>query len=352
MFELIDFIIVRPITNILFVVYSFVGDFGLAIIIFTFIVKLCMWPLVKRQLHQTKLMKKLQPEAAKIKKNANGNRQLESLQMMDLYKRYNVKPFRSFITILIQLPIYIALFTAIRVIVTPTVNDNLEKRAYPIVQEMPVVHDIIEKQRPYLEDANNSYDYKPTLFGIVDLSVRPGFASKSQIVIMLFALAAAAVQWLMTRQQQPSGKSMKKKSFRELVKEAEGGKEPSQADINAMMMKQTSFMMPLMMLIIMLNLPGALVFYYLLSNIITVTQQKIVLGKVDDDMEISADKAVLKELKNIKEAEVIENKKSGTKVTRISAKALKKSKANNPSKPKKSASSQKGGQNKVNKQGK
>ena len=53
MFELIDFIIVRPITNILFVVYSLVGDFGLAIIIFTILVKLCMWPLVKRQLRQT-----------------------------------------------------------------------------------------------------------------------------------------------------------------------------------------------------------------------------------------------------------------------------------------------------------
>lgn len=349
MFELIDFIIVRPITNILFVVYSLVGDFGLAIIIFTIIVKLCMWPLVKRQLHQTKLMKKIQPEVAKIKKNANGNRQLESLQTMDLYKRYNIKPFRSFITILIQLPIYIALFTAIRVIVTPTVSDNLEKRAYPIVQEMPIIHDIIEKQRPYLEDANNGYDYKPTLFGVVDLSVRPGFGSPSQIVILIFALSAALVQWYMTRQQQPSGKSMKKKSFRELVKEAEGGKDPSQADLNALVTKQTAIMMPIMMLLIMINLPGALVFYYLLSNIITVIQQKIVFKKVDDEMEISADKAVLKELKNIKEAEVVENKKSGTKVTRISAKALKKSQS--PQQSKKSASSQEGVQRKVNKQG-
>lgn len=346
MFELIDFIIVRPITNILFVVYSLVGDFGLAIIIFTVLVKLCMWPLVKRQLHQTKLMRKIQPELAEIKKNANGNRQVESLQMMDLYKRYNIKPFRSFLSILIQLPIYIALFTAIRVIVTPTVNDNLEKRAYPVVQEMTTIHDIIEKQRPYLDDANNGYDYKPSLFGIVDLSVRPGFGGPSQIIIMVFALAAALVQWLMTRQQMPSGKSEKKKSFRDLIKEAENGKEPSQADLNAMVTKQTSFMMPLMMLLIMINLPGALVFYYLLSNIITVAQQKIVLSRVDDEMEISADKSVLKELKKIKEAEVIENKKSGTKITRISAKDLKKSQSSKSSKTSKSSQ---GGSKKGNK---
>ncbi len=341
MFELIDFIIVQPITNILFVVYSLVGDFGLAIIIFTIIVKLCMWSLVKKQLHQTKLMKKIQPELAEIKKRAAGNRQMESLQMMDLYKRNNIKPFRSFLTILIQLPIYIALFTAIRVIVTPTTNDNLEKRAYPVVQQMSVIDDIIVKQRTYLEDANNGYDYKPTLFGVVDLSVRPGFESLSRGVIMLFAILAALVQWYMTHQQQPSKKSMKKKSFRELIKQAEGGEEPSQADLNAMVTSQTAVIMPVMMLMIMINLPGALVFYYLLSNIITVIQQKVILEKVDDEMEISADKSVLKELKKIKEAEVVENKKTGTRVTRISARDLKKTKD--------SRSSQKGGHKKVNK---
>ena len=42
MFELIDMLIVRPITNILFVIYGFVGDFGLAIILFTILVKICL----------------------------------------------------------------------------------------------------------------------------------------------------------------------------------------------------------------------------------------------------------------------------------------------------------------------
>ena len=57
-------IIVRPIVNILFVIYNFVGDFGLAVILFTIIVKFLMWPLVKRQLHQAKLMKQIQPQLA------------------------------------------------------------------------------------------------------------------------------------------------------------------------------------------------------------------------------------------------------------------------------------------------
>lgn len=337
MFELIDFIIVQPITNILFVIYNFIGDFGIAIIIFTILVKLCMWPLVKRQLYQTKLMRKIQPELAQIKKNCNGNRQLESLQTMDLYKRYNIKPFRSFLTILIQLPIYIALFTAIRVVVTPTTADNLERRAYPIIQQLDRIDEIINLQKPYLENPENGYDYKPQLFGTVDLSVRPGFGGLSQIVVLIFALTAAFMQWYMTRQQMPSGKSIKKKSFRDLLKEAEGGKEPSQADLTSMVSRQMSFMMPLMMLFIMINLPGALVFYYLLSNIITIVQQKIVLNKAEDTMEASADKAILKELKNIKEAEVIENKKTGTKITRISAKDAKRAKQSKQSAAKRPA---------------
>ena len=103
MFGILDTLIVRPIVNILFIIYSLVGDFGLAIIIFTIIVKFAMWPLMKRQLHQTRVMREIQPELAEIKKNCNGNRQMESLQMMDLYKRKNVKPFRSMLSVFIQL---------------------------------------------------------------------------------------------------------------------------------------------------------------------------------------------------------------------------------------------------------
>ena len=326
MFELIDFIIVRPIVNILFVIFNFVGDFGFAIILFTILVKLLMWPLVKRQLHQTKLMRKIQPELAQIKKNCNGNRQMESLQTMDLYKRYNIKPFRSILTIFLQLPIYIALFTAIRVIVTPTTQDNLGYRAYPPIQKMERIDYIMNLQRPYLDNPqNNTYDYKPQLFGIIDLSERPGFSSASSITILTFALFAAFLQHYQTKQQRASGKAKKSKKFRELIKQAEEGKEPSQSDLADMVSGQMSIMMPMMMLLIMINLPGALVFYYLLSSLISIIQQHIIFKQTEVEMESSADKAILKELRNIKEAQVIKNKKTGTKITRITAKDSKKS---------------------------
>ena len=108
------------------------------------------------------------------------------------------------------------------------------------------------------------------------------------------------------------------------MKEAAAGKEPDQAEINDLTTAQMGKMMPIMLLLIMVNLPGALVLYYLLSNIITMIQQKIVLKQAETEMEVSADRRVIKEQKKIKEAEIIENKKTGTKITRISAKDIKK----------------------------
>lgn len=344
MFELIDLVIVRPVINILFIIYNYVGDFGLAIILFTVIVKFLMWPLVKRQLHQTKLMRKIQPELAEIKKNCKGNRQLESLQMMDLYKRYNIKPFRSVLTLLIQLPIYFSLFMAINAMVRPQVDHgttcgytNVSYCAYSPVRSLSRIQEIIKEQDDYFaeveakqanpEAKDPEYAFAPKLFGLVDLNARAGFSSTSALIVMAFAIISAFSQWYMSKQQMPSDKSKKSRSFRQLIKEAADGKEPDQADLNNMVSGQMSYMMPLMMLLIMISLPGAIVFYYLASNIITIVQQKIVFHRAFDDMDNQADKKILKELKDaqkIQEAEIIENKKTGTRITRISAKDAKK----------------------------
>ncbi len=338
-FNLIDTIVVRPIVNILFVIFNLVHDFGLAIIIFTILVKLAMWPLTKRQLNQTKLIRKIQPELTQIRKNCKGNKQLESLQVMDLYKRYNVKPFASILTLIIQLPIFIAIFSAIRVIATPLPQDNLNNRAYGIVAyEGSEIKNLEEKQDIYLKDLQDAnipneekaaYDFHPQLFGVINLDVKASDAlsarfSWSALFILICAVLASVVQYLATKQQMPSGRSEKKKKFRDILKQAKDGKEIDESDISSMTTGQMSMFMPIMMFFIMFNLNGALAFYYFLSNVFTVIQQRIVLNKVDREIDAATDKVILKELKKMQEAEVIENKKTGTKITRISARDNKK----------------------------
>ena len=350
LFQFIDIIIVRPIVNILFVIFNLVGDFGLAIIIFTILVKLLMWPLTRSQLRQTRLMRKIQPELTQIRKNCNGNKQLESLQTMDLYKRYNIKPFASMLTLFIQLPIFIAIFSAIRVIATPMPQDNLMNRAYDIVAyEGSEIRKLEEKQQVYLDDLSNDeipaeekteYDFHPQLFGVIDMSAKgsdvisPSKFSWSAVFMLAISIAAALAQYFATKMQMLSGKSVKNKKFRELIQEAKDGKEIDDTDISSLTTGQMNKMMPVMMFIIMVNLHGALAFYYFLSNLITILQQKIIYARARDDMDDNTDKAILRELKKteggkkirgkIKEAEVVENKKTGTKITRISAKDNKK----------------------------
>ena len=316
MFDLIDMLIVRPIVNIFFAIYSVVGDFGIAIIIFVIIAKICMWPMMKRQLHQTRIMREIQPELAEIKKRCKGNRQLESLQMMDLYKRKNVKPFRSMLSLFIQLPLFIALFTAINVAARPRENYNVDHSAYSFVKTLPKVDTIIDQQNKYFADlgANDNdvtkvnYEFQPKLFNTIDLSTTAGFGSKSAIVIFIFALLSAATQFIMSRQNDPSRqKGKKRRTMRDIMKDAAAGKEADQSEINAVAQSQMTFMMPFMMLMIMINLPGALVFYYLLNNIITVGLQKVILSRDYTEMEAAADKRILKELKEAKEAVIVED---------------------------------------------
>ncbi len=337
MFELIDFLIVTPITNILFLIYNFIGDFGVAIILFTFIVKLLTWPLMKKQLHQTKLMKQIQPELTEIRKRCNGNKQMESLQMMELYKRKGVKPMASFWNLLIQLPIFIGMFTAIRVMAMPTQSDYLEKRAYAPIASLDRIHTVIDQQKTYFDKKENKgendpdpvYEFKPMLLNVVDLSVNPGTGSFSEFIVLMFAISAALIQYFASKMQLASSKKKKgaKSTWKKMIADAKEGKDPDQNDINEMVSGQMSFMMPLMMLMITINLPGALCFYYMLSNLISVFQQRHVLKKVDDEMDDNTDREILKELKQktkqIKEAEVVENKKSGTRITRITARDAK-----------------------------
>ena len=122
----------------------------------------------------------------------------------------------------------------------------------------------------------------------------------------------------------PNDNTKKNKKFRELLKEAKEGKEIDDSDVSGMATGQMSKMMPLMMFLIMINLHGALAFYYFLSNMITILQQKLILNKIKDDMDDATDAAIMKEFKNLQEGKVVENKKTGTKITKISARDIKK----------------------------
>jgi len=308
-----NLLVVQPIFNLLLAVYQFVGDFGVAIIVFTLLVKLAMWPLMKRQLHQTRLMRKIQPELTEIKKRCKGNKQMEGLQMMELYKRHNVKPFASILTLILQIPIFVAIFGVIRnALASP---EAVERFAYGFMQNWSRVSELI----------HNFDAFSPRLFGLVDLSVSPfPLETFSAVILLLIALSSGALQFIMTRQQMPKRNS--KRTLKEIMADAANGKEADQTEISAIVQGRMAFMMPLMMIFIMIQLPGAIIVYFFTSNLVAVLQQRRALAKDLDTMENMAEKKVLKELREIQEGEVV--KKQGEKtITRVSLSDKKKPKA-------------------------
>lgn len=316
--NIFEIFIVQPIFNLLLFIYSIVpfADFGIAIIIFTIIVRFAMWPLVAKQLHQVKAMRKLQPELARIKKASKGNKQLESMQMLELYKKHEVNPFRSILILLVQFPIFIALYQVIQIFTTH--RESIAQFTYGFMQMFQPVQDL-------LADPNN---FNEQFLGFVDLTQHA--ISPAGVNLFLVALAgiAAYTQFLISKQTAPTTST---KRLRDVLAEAGEGKEPDQAELNAVMMSKMTKFLPILMFFIMLNLPGALALYYVTSNIFAAIQQHYLLKRDAEEMDKLADSQIKKtsgkkatakaRAKEAREAEVTESpKKGGEKVTRITAK--------------------------------
>ena len=278
-----DAIIVKPIFNALMILYSIIhgGDFGVAIILFTILIRILIYPLVRKQLHQTKLMRKMQPEIAKIKKEAKGNKQLEATMQMELYKRHGISPFQSIFILLIQLPIFIGLYHVIQIIVLH--RDEVAKFAYAPLEQLEPIKKIIE----------NPENFNHTMLGFIDLTKTAFSNGTVNIVLLALALISAITQYIMSKQTMPTTGTPKR--FRDIMKEAAEGKQSDPADMSAAMMRNMVKIMPIMMFFIMVNLPGALALYYTVSNLVATAQQHYLLNKDTEEMEEIAEEVIEKE---------------------------------------------------------
>jgi YidC/Oxa1 family membrane protein insertase len=304
--NIFETLIVQPIFNLLLGIYSILPghDFGIALIIFTIIIRFAMWPLIVRQLHQVKQMRKLQPELAKIKKATKGNKQLESMQMLELYKKHDVKPFRSILTLLIQLPIFIALYQVIQIFTLH--RDQIQKFTYDFAESIGPIKDLIANPELFNEK----------LFGIVDLTAHAISPTGVNVFLIFLALIAAATQYIISKQTMPTTST---KRFRDVMAEASAGKQPDQSELNAVMMGKMMKFLPFLMLFIMLGLPGALALYYATSNIFAAIQQHFILKRDAEEMDQIAEQQIKKEGKKAT-AKAREKQARVGSITRITAK--------------------------------
>jgi len=310
--NIFETLIVQPIFNLLMGLYSIIpgGDFGVALIIFTILIRFAMWPLIVRQLHQVKAMRKLQPELAKIKKATKGNRQLESMQMLELYKKHDVKPFRSILTLLIQLPIFIALYQVIQIFTSH--RGDVAKWTYDFLENIAPIKALIEHPDQFNEK----------LLGLVDLTAHAVSPTGVNIFLIILAVVAAGTQYIISKQTSPQSGSTKR--FRDVMAEAAEGKQADQAELNAVMMGKMVKILPFFMLFIMLGLPGALALYYATSNIFAAIQQHYILKRDADEMDKIADEVAVKPAGKKATAKAREKAAREGNVVRITAKDTRK----------------------------
>jgi YidC/Oxa1 family membrane protein insertase len=132
-------ILIAPATNFIVMLDRILfGNFGLAIIVFTLVLRAATYPLTRRQIESSKKMQQLQPKIQEIQKKYSDPKR-RSEEQMKLYKEEGVNPAGCLVPMLIQFPIWIALYQVIRLTLaaTPESLIDLSHRLYPwsFVQE-------------------------------------------------------------------------------------------------------------------------------------------------------------------------------------------------------------------------
>jgi YidC/Oxa1 family membrane protein insertase len=109
-----NLIAMQPMINTLIVLTSYLfNNFGLAIIVLTIIVNACMFPLTLKQTHASKAMQDLQPKIAELQKKYAKDKEKLAREQMRLFKESGVSPAGCLLPLIIQMPIWIALFQSI-----------------------------------------------------------------------------------------------------------------------------------------------------------------------------------------------------------------------------------------------
>jgi YidC/Oxa1 family membrane protein insertase len=252
-----------------------------------------MWPLVKKQLHQAKAMRTLQPEIKKIKKAAAGNRQKESQLLMELYKEKEIKPLGSIGTLIIQFVILIGLYIGLRKVVFNP--HEIVTFAYPTLRHLGWMREL----------AAGKVKFNHTLFGLVNLSRSALTKGKSLYwPAMVLVLGSAVTQYFQGKQLMPSSPDSRK--LKDILKEAGTGEKADQSEVNAAVGRGTRYLLPLMIFLFTVSYPSALSLYWLVGGLVAFIQQSYALK--EDVTEMDAGAALMtKNPDKIVEAEIVTN---------------------------------------------
>lgn len=292
-------VFVQPVFNLLVFIYGIIPghNFGLAIILFTIIIRYLMYPLLKKQLYHTKAMRELAPELKRIKKDAAGDKQKESAMTMELYKERQINPLASLGLLVVQIPLFLALFAGLRRIV----NDphTMIDFSYPFVRNLSWMRQL----------GSNINLFDNTLFGFVDLG-KSALATGGGVYFpaMVIVIASSVTQYFQIKQTSPVDKDTRK--LRQILKDAGGGKTADQTEVNAALGRNMSYVFPVLIFMLTVSFAAALSLYWFVGGLVAYLQQDYLLKKDRENLEGATAPVVTKKGKKAPiEAEIISEPK-------------------------------------------
>ncbi len=226
--------LLRPMINALVFLYSVLfSNMGLSIIAFTIFIRVLTTPLTIRQVKQMRSMSLLQPRLKALREKHKGDSKKMSQETMRIYKEAGVNPLGCLGPLVIQLPIWIALFQAL-IRILPTNPDTLVGLSTKFYVWMPLVHEAIPLDPNFLW--MNLAEPDPT-----------------NLIMPLLVGASTWAQQRMTTS--PST-------------------DPRQAQTNTMML----WMMPIMLGLLSMTFPSGLALYWTISNLVGIGTQYFITG--------------------------------------------------------------------------
>lgn len=208
--------IALPMLQALRLLHRLTGNYGVAIILLTVIIKLLFYPLTKKSIEAMRAMQQLQPEMAKLREQLQDKPDEMNRAIMELYKRHKVNPASGCLPMLLQLPVFFGLYSALQ--------NAIELRHAPFmgwINDLSAPDRLGAIQLPFVEHP-----------GIPVLTVTMGISMFVQ-------------QWMT----------------------------PSAADPAQ---QRVMMIMPLMFTFMFINFPAGLSLYWLANNILTIAQQYMI----------------------------------------------------------------------------
>lgn len=276
------------------IIDEFVGNYGLAIILFTLIIKLLMLPLSIKQQKTMKKSAKLQQEMKILQFKYKNDPEKLNREMMDLYKKENMSPFSGCLSAIAQFILLISIFYMVRFPLTymekidanqlNTYVQEMKNGGIEVSQaysEIDIIRELDYLKEKLPDDETlNTINLNMQFFGL-DLSKIPqqNLTDWTVYIIPILYIISTFISMRITTTMQT--KSKEKDNVVDITEKEETEKNEME-DAMAQSNKMMSWMMPIMSVSISLVAPLGLALYWLVNNILMIFE-RLILNKVIKD---------------------------------------------------------------------